>query len=150
MEVVTKSPNWTTESWTKTDDEPIRTKPDKNSPKKDHQPLRPVGVVKPNMAEIPSTNQEASEDAMAVTEKSPKSSLPAVMDEIKKAEDNDINDVKGMVLNYSRWYTFERSPESIGFSLPIHPSMYHRAGFVRIFHNRNNNSKTIKSPFKYQ
>ena len=98
LEVVTKSPNWTTESWTKTDDEPIRTKPDKNSPKKDHQPLRPVGVVKPNMAEIPSTNQEASEDAMTVTEKSPKSTLPAVMDEIKKAEDNDINDVKGMVL----------------------------------------------------
>ena len=100
MEVVTKSPNWTTESWTKTDDEPIRTKPDKNSPKKDHQPLRPVGVVKPNMAEIPSTNPDASEDATTVTEKSPKSSLPAVMDEIKKAEDNDINDVKGMVLSH--------------------------------------------------
>ena len=57
-----------------------------------------MGVVKPNMAEIPSANQETPEDAMAVTEKSPKSSLPAVMDEIKKAEDNDINDVKGMVL----------------------------------------------------
>ena len=96
--MVTKSPNWTTESWTKTDDEPIRAKPDKNSPKKDHQPLRPVGVVKPNIAEIlPSTNQETSEES-GVTEKSPKSSLPAVMDEIKKAEDNDINDVKGMVL----------------------------------------------------
>ena len=109
MEVVTKSPNWTTESWTKTDDEPIRTKPDKNSPKKDHQPLRPVGVVKPNMAEIPSANQETPEDAMAVTEKSPKSSLPAVMDEIKKAEDNDINDVKGMVLKFffARGYTFK-------------------------------------------
>ena len=97
LEVVTKSPNWTTESWTKTDDEPIRAKPDKNSPKKDHQPLRPVGVVKPNMAEIPSANQDTPEDGTNVTEKSPKSSLPAVMDEIKKAEDNDINDVKGMV-----------------------------------------------------
>ena len=61
-----------------------------------------MGVVKPNMAEIPSANQETPEDAMAVTEKSPKSSLPAVMDEIKKAEDNDINDVKGMVLKFFR------------------------------------------------
>ena len=68
-----------------------------------------MGVVKPNMAEIPSANQETPEDATTVTEKSPKSSLPAVMDEIKKAEDNDINDVKGMVLKifFALGYTFK-------------------------------------------
>ena len=53
------------------------------------------------MAELPSTNQEASEDAMSVIEKSPKSSLPAVMDEIKKAvKDAAAGKMKG-VMHYT-------------------------------------------------